>query len=128
MKVILDTNFLIYCAKEKLDYIEALKDLLNEDYELVVPEQVIRELMGLRDDKLKKVSGNDKDAVSLALQILEKKGVRKVFSEGKTVDDAIVNLAKKDKKNIVCTLDSEIRWKLGRVILINRGKRLMLTR
>ena len=44
MKIILDTNFLIYCAKEKLDYVEAIHDLLNEDYELVVPEQVIDEL------------------------------------------------------------------------------------
>ena len=37
MKIILDTNFLIYCAKNKLDYIEKITDLLKEDYELVVP-------------------------------------------------------------------------------------------
>ena len=43
MKVILDTNFLIYCAKEKRDYFEAIQNMLNENYELVVPEQVIRE-------------------------------------------------------------------------------------
>jgi rRNA-processing protein FCF1 len=128
MKVILDTNFLIYCAKEKRDYFEAIQNMLNENYELVVPEQVIRELINLRDDKLKKVSGKDKDAASLALQILKKKDVKKVFPKGKTVDDAIINLANEDKKNVVCTLDREIRWSLGRVILINKGKRFMLTK
>ena len=52
----------------------------------------------------------------------------KINPVGKSVDDAIVNLAKKDKKNIVCTLDREMRWNLGRVILISRGKKLILTR
>ena len=33
MKIILDTNFLIYCAKEKLDYVEAIGDLINESSE-----------------------------------------------------------------------------------------------
>ena len=128
MDVILDTNFLIYCAREKLDYVEAIRDLLNEGYNLVVPEQVIKELEGLRDDKLKKVKGKDKDAASLALKILGFNGVEKISIAGKSVDDAIVKLAKSDSKNIVCTLDREMRNILGRVILVNRGKRLMLTR
>ena len=128
MKVILDTNFLIYCAKEKLDYIEALKDLLNETYELVVPEQVIKELKSLKGDKLKKVSGKDKSAADLALQLLEVNKIKEIKPVGKNVDEAIVNLANKDKKNIVCTLDREMRHTLGRVILINRGKKLMLTK
>ncbi|MFH1359278.1 MAG: PIN domain-containing protein [archaeon] len=129
MKVILDTNFIIYCSKEKLDYVEKLRNLLNEDYDLVVPEQVIGELERL---KVKAKKGKDKDAADLGLKIIEKnikeRGLKKVKPEGKSVDDAIVNLAQEDKKNIVCTLDSEIRWTLGRVILISKGKKLMLTR
>jgi rRNA-processing protein FCF1 len=132
MKVILDTNFLIYCAKEKFDYFEGIEELLNSNYELVVPEQVLIELEKLRDDKFKKVSGKDKDAASLALKIIDKKikvaEIKKIALKGKTVDDAIINLAEEDSKNIVCTLDREMRQTLGRVILINKGKRLMLTR
>ncbi len=128
MKVILDTNFLIYCAKEKLDYIEAIKDLLNENYELVVPEQVIKELKSLKGDKLKKVSGKDKSATDLALQLLDVNKIKKIKPVGKDVDQAIINLAKENSKNIVCTLDREMRHTLGRVILINRGKKLMLTK
>jgi len=128
MKIILDTNFLIYCAKNKFDYAEEISNLINGEYELVVPLQVIEELEKLKDDKWKKVSGKDKDACSLALQLLDVNNVKKVRIEGKTVDEGIINLSKEDSKNIVCTLDREMRKILGRVILINRGKRLMLTR
>jgi len=125
MKIILDTNFLIYCAKEKLDYVEEIGKFINEDFELVVPIKVVEELERL---KVKAKKGKDKMASDLALQLLEKNKIKKVKSVGKTVDNSIINLSKENKKNIVCTLDGEMRWKLGRVILINRGKKLMLTR
>ena len=125
MKIILDTNFLIYCAKEKMDYVEKINNLLNEKYDLVVPLQVVEELERL---KVKTKKGKDKVACDLALQLLEGNGVKRVSVEGKSVDDGIINLAKEDKKNIVCTLDREMRGILGRVILINRGKKLMLTK
>lgn len=125
MKVILDTNFLIYCAKEKLDYIEEINNILNEGFDLVVPEQVIGELKRL---KIKAKKGKDKDACDLALKILDKKKINIVQPSGKSVDDAIMQLAQENSKNIVCTLDREMRWELGRVILISRGKKLILTR
>ena len=128
MKVILDTNFLIYCAREKLDYPEEISRLANEGHELVVPSQVIRELSKLKDDIFKRVSGKDKAAADLALQLLEFNHVKIVSPIGATVDEAIINLANEDKKNIVCTLDREMRHILGRVILVNKGKKLMLTK
>ena len=128
MKIILDTNFLIYCAKNKLDYVEELQGLLNENYELVVPVKVIEELKKLKQDKWKKVSGKDKISADLALQLLEANKIKKIKTKGKTVDEGIINFSKEDKKNIVCTLDREMRHILGRVILINRRKKLMLTR
>ena len=128
MKVILDTNFLIYCAKNKLDYVEEIGNLINEGFELVVPMQVVEEMKKLKDDKWKKVSGKDKDAIALALQLLEVNNVKKVKVSGKSVDEGIVNLANENKKNIVCTLDREMRHNLPRVILINKFKKLMITR
>ena len=128
MKIILDTNFLIYCGKNKLDYVEELNNLLNEDYELVVPEQVVRELKLLSEDLKKKVSGKDKVAADLALQLLDANNVKTVKVKGKSVDEGIINLSKENNKNIVCTLDREMRNILGRVILISRGKKLILTR
>jgi rRNA-processing protein FCF1 len=128
MKIILDTNFLIYCAANKLDYVDRISEIINEKYELVVPEQVVNELTKLRDDKMKKVSGKDKMAADLALQLLEVNNVKRVKASGSSVDNALINLASDDNKNIVCTLDREMRYTLGRVILVNRFKRLMLTK
>ena len=70
----------------------------------------------------------DKDACDLALQILENDQIKTVDTVGKNVDDSIITLSKEDKKNIVCTLDREMRHILGRVILISRGRKLILTR
>ncbi len=126
MKIILDTNFLIYCAKNKLDYVEELNNLLNENYELVVPVKVIKELKKLKQDKWKKVKGKDKSASDLALQLLDANKIKKIKTKGKTVDESIINLAGRNKKNIVCTLDREMRNILKRVILINRRKKLIL--
>jgi rRNA-processing protein FCF1 len=128
MRVILDTNFLIYCAKNKLDYVEEIGNLINEGFELVVPMQVVEEMKKLKDDKWKKVSGKDKDAIALALQLLEVNNVKKVKISGKSVDEGIVNLANENKKNIACTLDREMRHNLPRVILVNKFKKLMITR
>ncbi|MEK6873169.1 MAG: PIN domain-containing protein [Nanoarchaeota archaeon] len=125
MKIILDTNFLIYCAKEKLDYNEEIQNLINERYELVVPEQVVEELKRLAK-KTKKWS--DKEASNLALQLLGKNKIKIIDVNGKKVDDVIINLAKENPKNIVCTLDREMRKELPRVILLNRNKKLILTR
>lgn len=128
IKVILDTNFLIYCAKDKLDYIEEIDELLNEGHEIVVPLKVINELKKLKNDKFKKVSGKDKIACDLALQIIDKNQIKILDIKGKSVDEALVNLAKENNKNIVATLDRGMRKELPRVILINRFKKLMLTR
>jgi len=128
MKIILDTNFIIYCAKNKLDYVEGISELINEHCELVVPLQVINELKQLKNDKWKKVSGKDKTAIDLALQLLKVNNVKEVEIEGNSVDEGMINLANENKKNIVCTFDREMRKKLPRVILLNRKKKLILTR
>ena len=128
MKIILDTNFLIYCAKNKFDYVEEINNLVNEPHELVVPLQVIEELTKLKNDKYKKVSGKDKNSCNLAIQLLDANKVERIKIKGDTVDQGIINLANEDSKNIVCTLDREMRGILGRVILINKRQRLMLTK
>jgi len=128
MKIILDTNFLIYMAKEKIDYKEKISNLINEDYELVVPEQVVNELKKLKEDKWKKVSGKDKKSCDLALQLLKHNNVKIIKTKGDSVDKGIINLSKEDKKNIVATLDKEMRHILKRVILLNKNKQLILTK
>ena len=144
MKIILDTNFLVYCAKEKLDYVEELKNMFNEDYDLVVPVQVIKELekitkkkkqdiaLSKRSARYKKTTGKDKAAADLAIQIINKRVtdgiIEKVSPLGDDVDGAIINFAKENSKNVVCTLDKEMRDILGRVVLINSKGRLKVVK
>ena len=87
--------------------------------------QVIEELERL---KVKAKKGKDKDASDLALKILKNNKIKIVDILGKNVDRAIINLAEENNKNIVCTLDREMRHLLERVILINKGRKLMLTK
>ena len=61
-------KFLIYFAKNKLDYVEEIDNMFNENYELVVAEQVVKELMKLKENAKK---GKDKQAADLALQLLK---------------------------------------------------------
>lgn len=120
IKVILDTNFLIYCAKQKIDYAEELMALVKGGYELAVPSEVILELEELKR-KAKKF--NDKQAAEVALKILRLNKVKVPGISAKNADECIKKAA---RGNIVATLDSELRKKLKaeKVIIIKGRKRL----
>lgn len=142
VKVILDTNFLIYCAKNNLHYVEELNTLFNEKVNLVVPKQVIVELGVVINKKkyknaseikkkyplFKKTTGKDKEAAKLSLLLLKHNNVEEIEIVGETVDDAIVNFSNSNVNNVVATLDREMRGELPRVVLINRYKKLILAK
>lgn len=119
IKVILDTNFVIYCAEKKIAYSEQISELMNEGYDLVVPKQVIQELEDLKQNSEKY---SDRTAANLALQILKFNKVNIIEARGKTADDAIVNIS---RFNIVATLDAGLKKRVGRIIIISRDKKLM---
>ena len=65
MKILLDTNFILECVKNKID----MSDL--EIYGgIIIPSQVYLELKGIIKDKRQK--SKDKEISRLALDILEK--------------------------------------------------------
>ena len=121
IKVILDTNFLIYCAKNKMDYASEIMKIMDEGYELVVPEQVISELNELSKSAKKY---DDKLGAKIALKILELNSVKILPVRAKYADDALIRLSKEDR-NIVATMDLELRKKVFRAILINGKKKLV---
>ena len=120
IKVILDTNFVIYCAEKKIDYAAQILEIINEGYELVVPNQVIAELENLKETCEKY---SDRVAANLALQILKFNKVKVVEARGRTADDAIVNIS---RFNIVATLDDGLKKRVGRIIVISRDMKLLL--
>jgi rRNA-processing protein FCF1 len=121
IKVILDTNFLIYCAENKIDYVQEILQLMDEGYELVIPQQVADELNELYK-KGEKFS--DRQAAWLAMKLVGANKVKIIMAPGRCADEAIINLVRVG--SIVATHDLELRKKLrnSRVIVIQGKKKL----
>mgnify|MGYP001575845384 CR=1 FL=1 len=108
MKVILDTNFLIDCAKFRIDYLEQLSH-----HELFTLDAIIAELEKLINQKKAKHA-------KLALQILRQKNVKIIKSKVSNVDSALIEL----KGYGVATADKELKKKLkGKKIFVIRQKK-----
>ena len=109
MRIILDTNFLIDCAKLKIDYGEQLKH-----HELFVLDAVIDELEKLIKQKKAKHA-------NLALQILRHNGVKIIKTEKKQdVDSLLAGL----KSYAIATADKELKKRLkNRKIFVIRQKK-----
>lgn len=118
IKVVLDTNFLVYCAKQKIDYNSEIDNLMKESYELAVVSPTLRELKKLSEHAKKLI---DRNAAKLALKLLKFNKVKIIESRG-TADKLIYTLGKKG--NIVATLDKELKYKLSRVIVIQGRKKI----
>src|SRR3989344_649113 len=103
---LLDTNFILTCIKQKIDFFEELRFM---GFEIIIPNGVIDELK-----KLKQTS---------ALKLLEKNNFRKITLTGKNTDNSIINYAKKNPEILVATLDKELNNKLKNRKIIIRGKK-----
>ena len=103
---LLDTNFILICIKQKIDFFEELEFM---GFEILIPDKVIDELK-----KLKQTS---------ALKLLEKNNFREIILAGKNVDNSIINYAKKNPEIIIATLDKELSNKLKNRKIIIRGKK-----
>ncbi len=122
MKILLDANFLVYCVKQKIDYISEMP----VSGEITVLSSVVAEL-----EKLRKVAekASDKKDADIALQILkknlEKKNLKVLETSEKDGDEAIIkNLSDGD---IVATMDKELKKELKgkvRILTIKGGKKL----
>jgi rRNA-processing protein FCF1 len=107
-QVLLDTNFILTCLKQKIDFFEYLE---LEGYAILIPDKVISEL-----EKLKK---------NYALKLLEKEEVKfkKIYLQGKNVDNSIINFARKNPEIVIGTLDREMRKKIRNPKMSVRNKK-----
>ena len=107
VQVILDTNFILTCIKQKIDFFEELVGT-----QILIPEQVINEIKNLKNPNSK-----------LALKLLEKNKFKKIDLGRGHVDKLIIRFAKENPKTIIATLDREIKNKTKNQKLIIRGKK-----
>ena len=90
-QVLLDTNFILTCVKQKIDFFEKLE---FEGLKILIPKQVIREIKGIKTQDSE-----------LALKLL-KKGEFEEIDIGKGhVDKRIIEFADKNPEVLIATLD-----------------------
>jgi len=89
MQIVIDTNSLIYAAKEKIDVITELEKMGFT--KIIVPNEVLKELEFIQTDKKQK--GADKNAAKLALQIIKFSKVDTVYLGSGHPDDKILEFA-----------------------------------
>jgi len=104
-KILFDTNFILTCVKQKIDFIRELKE---DGYELLLPKQVDSELKKISVDKKKKVSERELAKVSLAIIDKNKDKFKIIELEKKFVDAGLLRL-KEGEEIIIATLDRQIR-------------------
>ena len=124
MKILLDTNFILTCIKQKVDFISLADKLFDEDVEWLIPIEVLKELKELSKRKGMKI--RDKEAAKLSLKIVKKIKSKKIKLGSKNVDQGIVNYTKSHNV-VLATLDRELKKHTNaKVLTIRRKKSLEL--
>lgn len=117
-KVLLDTNFILSCIREKVDLFDKLEEL---GYGVVIPIIVI--------DELKRISLGNKSSklrseALFALRVLKSEKYEKLETGGRYADTGIINYLKSHPDYAVATLDREIQKsvKNSKIVLRARQK------
>ncbi len=121
MKILLDTNFILTCAKWNIDFDSRSNEIIDEDIEWIVPLEVLDELKFLRHRA--DVSGANKESAGLGLNIIKSLGFRVIELGGKdpNVDMRIVDYIN-GKDIVLATMDKKLKSRVGNKILTIRGK------
>ena len=96
-KVILDTNFILTCIRNKIDFFE---DINLMGLQILIPEQVILEIKRISESKKKL---RFREEAKLALQLLEKSKCKRINLKTKNTDNGLSNYSKEheDRKQLV---------------------------
>jgi rRNA-processing protein FCF1 len=125
MDIIIDTNFILTCAKEKI----ALFDQLKEEFgmpKILIPQQVINELKLLITKKTLKIK--DREAAQFSLNMINSNLAFIIDLETKNVDAGIIKYA--NKHNLfVASLDRALKSKIknpkAKFLTIKQKKRII---
>ena len=122
-KVLLDTNFILTCVKQKIDFFEDIKLM---GFGIIIPEEVTREVEKVINSKQKL---HVRENARFAYDLLMKNDFEEVKlsenSNSKNVDGMIRKYAKKHPSLIIATLDREIKNKTdNRKLMIREKKKL----
>lgn len=119
-KVILDTNFILSCVKQKIDFLHDLKFM---GFKIIIPKQVIDEIKML--EKRRKIETRESASLALKMFKKNKKDFRKIDFRDDKVDRAMMKFMKRNKNDYIATLDRELKEKTkNHKIVIRNMKKL----
>lgn len=112
-KIILDTNFLIYCVKYKIQIEKELDRIIDSNYKIYIIDKTLDELKKLRENNKTKLQAK------IALEICSNfKAIE--TNKDKLVDDLIKESI--DNNTIVATNDKALKSSLKCQVIVVRSK------
>ena len=127
MKILLDTNFILTCVKQRIDFFSELKHNFGRE-KIIIPQQVLDELDKL---KIKKsLNSKEKSAAKLSLYLIKKNLVFIIDLKTKNVDLGIAKYinSNKDESFYLATLDRNLKKRIKnrktKFLIIRQKKRI----
>ena len=117
--IIIDTNALMAIDEFGLDIFSALKEAADFQYQTAVLSKTIEELEKIMEDQRLKY----KKAAKLALEIIKKKKIQVIESEG-NADNTLVEYSKKGY--LILTQDQGLKKRLKKPYLTIRQKKMII--
>lgn len=100
VEAILDSNFIIACVRKNIDFLSQLEE---QGYRVLLPREVFHELRDLR----LKLPHADRTAIDVALDLFEKRKVKKMRLGHENVDQGLITKGKQGA--YIATLDVAIK-------------------
>ena len=120
MKILLDTNFILTCIKQKIDFENIAEEKISENVEWIIPIEITEELIKIKENKGKTI---DRNAANLALQLILKLKAERIKLGNKKVDDGLVNYLDKNNEIVLATLDKNLKKRVKNRILTIKNKK-----
>lgn len=127
MRVVLDTNFILYCIKKKIDIEEEIKKINeNGKLELILLSPVLQEIKNFSVNKEKKLK--DRMLAEVFLKMFKERviNVRVIDVNQKNPDEAIKVFCLKNKDVFLASYDKELKKKLKNKLVFIRKNRIVV--
>jgi len=118
MEILIDTNFILTCVKQKVDFLNLTEEIIDKEIKWAVPLEVKQEL-----EKIVKQSGKktkDRIAAETSLLVLKYNNFREIKLNNQNVDRGIVNYLRDKPEFILATLDRDLKKQIKNKILTIR--------
>ncbi|MDA3836737.1 MAG: PIN domain-containing protein [Nanoarchaeota archaeon] len=120
-KVVLDTNFILYCVANKVDFQE---ELLMQGHRVLIPKEVIAEIKRLHHgSKAMKF----REHAELALKFIASQDYDEIDAPGRYVDKGLVKYCEEHPQVVLATMDKELKKRVkNHKMVLRGGKKLEL--